>query len=237
MVSRGKVAIVSGNGWKPPLTQTRNGLRERVTEIGVLIAAAVARPPTGVHGEFHEVGEPPDLPGACRFTTRNIAKVIQIDGIGANGSQECVDEREVADLILGIVVNVLRHVAIQLLKGIDVGCTRRSSWNFAVWDSSEFVVLSPQIGFENFNCSQEPENCHISPCDPATSFFGEGRYPIGQQPGAEGSCSSYRKSFEQQGTAAGRISRPLRVFCHDIFFLRLLRMVFHDLLLIMAESI
>src|SRR2546428_11819431 len=70
VVSGGEVAIVSGNRRKLPFQQTRDGWGERVTEIGVLGAAAVLRPVTGVHGELHEVGEPPDLLGAGRFTAR-----------------------------------------------------------------------------------------------------------------------------------------------------------------------
>src|SRR5258708_38909157 len=112
VVSGGEVAIVSGNRRKLPFTQTRDGLSERVTEIGVLRAAAVARPPTGVHGELHEVGEPSDLLGACRSTARQRAKAIQIDGLRALRSQVCVEEGEVADLILGIIVDILRHVPI-----------------------------------------------------------------------------------------------------------------------------
>ena len=123
VVLGGQVGIGPGNGRKLPFTQTRDGLRERVTEIGVLCAAAVARPPTGVHGESHEVGEPSDLPGTCRFTARQRAKLIQIDGIGALGNQVGVDEREVGELILGIVVDILVHVPIQVLKGSGVGWT------------------------------------------------------------------------------------------------------------------
>ncbi len=40
MVVRGQVAIVSGNRRKLPGAQTRDSLRERITEIGVLRAAA-----------------------------------------------------------------------------------------------------------------------------------------------------------------------------------------------------
>src|SRR2546430_14852774 len=43
VVSGGEVAIVSRNRRKLPFTQTRDGLSERATEIGVLRAAAVAR--------------------------------------------------------------------------------------------------------------------------------------------------------------------------------------------------
>jgi hypothetical protein len=60
VVSRREVAIVAGDGRELPGIQTRDGLWEGVAEIGVLGAAAVAGPPTGVHRELHEVGEPPE---------------------------------------------------------------------------------------------------------------------------------------------------------------------------------
>src|SRR6266566_2091402 len=64
MVSGGEVTVVSGNGWKLPSKQTRNGLSEGVTEIRVLRATAVAGPITGVHSKLHEAGEPSDVLGA-----------------------------------------------------------------------------------------------------------------------------------------------------------------------------
>src|SRR6516165_2569633 len=60
-----EVGIGPGNrrkSWRPrhilPHNQARNGLRESVAEIRVLISTAVAAPPTGVHKELHQVGEP-----------------------------------------------------------------------------------------------------------------------------------------------------------------------------------
>ena len=70
VVSGGEVPVVSGNGRKLPSKQPRDGLSEGITEIGVLGATAVARPPTGVYCELHEVGEPSDVLGAGRLTTR-----------------------------------------------------------------------------------------------------------------------------------------------------------------------
>ncbi len=66
----GQVTVVFGNGWKLPGKQTWDGLREGVSEIRVLGAAAVARPPAGVYRELHEVGEPSDLLSTGRFTAR-----------------------------------------------------------------------------------------------------------------------------------------------------------------------
>jgi hypothetical protein len=97
--------------------------------------------------------------------------------------------------------------------------------------------LLPQIRFEDFGCRQEPENGHVSLGEAAAYFLGEGREPIGQQPCPDGSCSSYRQSLAQKGTAIGRNFRWLHRMFHDILFPRLLRSVFHDLLLNVGKSI
>src|SRR4030095_9048508 len=118
--------------------QTRDGLGELEAwiEIRVLRAAAVPRKPTRVHGELHEVGESSDLPGPCRFTAGQSAKLIQIDWVCALRNQVGVDELEVGELILGVVVDILGHVLIQLFQGSDVRCTSPSdSWDFVVLDS------------------------------------------------------------------------------------------------------
>jgi hypothetical protein len=90
---------------------------------------------------------------------------------------------------------------------------------------------------DDFDGSQEPQNCHVSFCETAACFLGEGRYAIGQQSSTEGSCSSYRKSLAQQGTAGSSIFRLLRVMLHDLLFLRQSQLILHDLLLIMIESV
>src|SRR6266516_1758037 len=138
VLSGGKVTIVSGNGWMLAHIQTRNRLREGgVIDIGVLRAAAVARPETGVHSELHEVGESSlVLLGTCRLTAGQRAKPIQIDWLRALGSQVRVDEREVSELILSIVVDILRHVLIQVFQGLGVGGIPTAAWDFAVLDAS-----------------------------------------------------------------------------------------------------
>ena len=56
-----------------------------------------------------------------------------------------------AYFIVGIVGNVLRHVAIKLLKGIDVGLT----YAIGSFHSTEFLVLLPQVGLDDLCCQQE----------------------------------------------------------------------------------
>ena len=155
---------------------------------------------------------------------------VQIDWLRALGNKVRVDEAEVGELILGIVVDVLGHVPIQHFKCLDVGGTAAASGDLAVLDTSQFVVLLPEIGFEDFGRRQEPENVYVALGETTTSCFGQGRerYPPGQQPGAEGSCSSDREPFEQKGTAAGRSSQECPSLFYDFFFLRVFISLLHE---------
>ena len=57
-----------------------------------------------------------------------------------------------APLIIGIVGDILGHVAVKDLKVGDVGLTYRPGRT----DCSQFVILLPQIGLDNFGRSQQP---------------------------------------------------------------------------------
>jgi len=61
-------------------------------------------------------------------------------------------------LIIGIVGDILGHVAIKDLKVSDVGLTYRTGRA----DSSQFVILLPQISLNCFGCSQKPKNGDVS---------------------------------------------------------------------------
>jgi hypothetical protein len=81
------------------------------------------------------------------------------------GHQIGVKECEVGELILGIIMDVLVHVPIQNFQGFGVDRISRAARNFAVWDSSEFIVLDPEIGLEDFRRRREPEQGSIAGCD------------------------------------------------------------------------
>src|SRR6476659_4042727 len=68
VVRRSKVAIVSRDGWKLSHAQALDRLRKGVSEIWILVIAAVARPPTGIHCKLHQVGESADLLSAGCLT-------------------------------------------------------------------------------------------------------------------------------------------------------------------------
>src|SRR5262249_17907996 len=102
------------------------------------------------------------------------AKRIQVDGLCPLTLQVRVDEREVGELILSVIVNILGHVTVQILKGSCILWIPAPPRNFAILDSSEFVVLLPKISFEGFKGGQESENGHISFGETDISLMGEG---------------------------------------------------------------
>ncbi len=144
VVRRRQVGIGPGNGRKLlPHKQAGDGLREGVAEIRVLGPAAVAGPPTGVHFELHQVGEAADLLRAGCLAARQRAEPIQIGWLHAMRNQICVDEVEVGELILGIVVDILRHIRVQHRERGRVNCTPTPAGDFAVLNATEFIVLLP----------------------------------------------------------------------------------------------
>ena len=112
-VGIGRVSIGSGDRGVLSHGQCGNGLRSRIAEVGVLGAAAIARPPTGVDGELHQVGETSELIGSSGLAAGQGAEAIEVDGVGTLRFQVRVDEDFVAQLVFGVVMNVLRHIAVQ----------------------------------------------------------------------------------------------------------------------------
>src|SRR6476660_7729686 len=78
------------------------------------------------------------------------------------GLEVGVKECEMGVLILGIIVDVLVHIAIKDLQGLSIDWTPSSSRDFAVLDPSELVVLAPEIGLEDFGRRREPEQGRVS---------------------------------------------------------------------------
>src|SRR5882757_2349366 len=130
-------------------------------------------------------------------------------------------------LVFSIVVDILRHVPIQDLKCSRVRRTPTSPWNLTVLDSSEFVVLYPQIGFEYLRRGQKPENCRVSFCELSALFvlFVSDRNSAGKQPSSSHcrhTCrgdsvfqkqTSIRRFSNRIFKIAHRLSPFLQVFC------------------------
>ena len=159
VVRRSEVGIGPGYCRKLPGEQGWDCLREheRWVKIRVIGAAAIPRPPTGVDFEPHEIGEPFFcFVGAGRLTAFQSAKVIKVNWLCALRKQIGIEEGGVAELILGIVVDILRHVSIEDVqrRGVGHASARRQAWEFAILSPSEFGVLQPEIAFDKFDRGQ-----------------------------------------------------------------------------------
>ena len=88
----------------------------------------------------------------------------------------------VADLVVGVVVDVLVHVLVQHRNGVVVGRVPGSAGDFAVLDAGELVVLLPQIGFNDLGSRQEAENVRVLAREAVMAvMMCRGRRRLGQQ--------------------------------------------------------
>src|SRR5260370_782345 len=118
VVGIGGIGIVDGNG-----LATGNGDRsgEGGAQVRVLFAA-VASIKTRVHVKAFEIGEPflARLASGGSAAIQNLESA-QINRLLAMRHQVGIDESGMAQLIVGVVGDVLRHVTVQVLQGLDVG--------------------------------------------------------------------------------------------------------------------
>src|SRR5437899_2574811 len=112
---------------------------------------AITGPPAGVDGKLRQVGESSSDQvriDSRRGTAHQSAKWIEIYGICSLGDQVRVEEGVVSDFIVGVVVDVDRHVFIEHLNGLGISFISGSTGNFVILDAAEFVVLDPKVGLE-----------------------------------------------------------------------------------------
>ena len=67
------------------------------------------------------------------------------------------------DFIIGVVVNVLGHIAVQYRHRSRIGRIPASTRDFFIWNASEFVVLEPEIGLNDFSRRRKPKHGCVSP--------------------------------------------------------------------------
>jgi hypothetical protein len=103
----------------------------------------------------------PILLRAGRLAAGQGAELVQVDRFRAVRLKVGVEELEVADLVVGVVVDVLRHVVVQHLERLGVFRAAAPAGDLIVLDAAELVVLLPQVGFDDFDRSQEAENGRV----------------------------------------------------------------------------
>ena len=71
-----------------------------------------------------------------------------------------------ADLVVCVVRDVLRHVPVEILEGRDVGGVSGVRIVVVVHLSAELVVLLPQISLDKFDGRRKSEQCGVTPGEP-----------------------------------------------------------------------
>jgi len=116
-----QVGVCSRNRRELTVVEIRDRLLEcRWIEVRIVRAAAIARPPTRVERELHQVGQPQLAAGSRRGAARQCPEGFHVDGCGPVRDQICVQEVLMADLVVGGVVNVLREIAIDPRQAVGV---------------------------------------------------------------------------------------------------------------------
>jgi hypothetical protein len=73
-------------------------------------------------------------------------------------------------LVVGDVMNVLRKIGIDSPQSFGVDSIAASSRNFAIPDSSQFVILVVKVSLKGFSCGQEPQDGGIAFREAAASL-------------------------------------------------------------------
>src|SRR5258705_2710585 len=153
------------------LSEIWNCVLESSTKVRVRGFAAVPCPPTGVYRQLLQVGEASLLGNSRDLTRGQNRKAAQVDGLCTLRLQVVVEKPVMTDLIVGVVGDVLRHIAVEHEEPRDVvwsesGGKRQIDRREAlIGGSPEFGVLNPQVGLDLLQGAQEREDCDVALCD------------------------------------------------------------------------
>src|SRR4029077_4828017 len=111
-----EIPIVKRDSWVLSFGQVRDGVFKSSPEIGISTGASVPSPPRRVHGQLFQVGKPAVLGNPGYLTARQDRKLTQVDRLGALGDQIIVEKTVMADLIVGVVRDVLGHITVEDLE-------------------------------------------------------------------------------------------------------------------------
>jgi hypothetical protein len=127
--------------------------------------------------------------------------------------QKGVEEIGVAELVVGVVVNILRHVTVDAVERVRIGLAAGATRQFAVPDSSEFVVLLPQIGLEDLEGCEKAQDGDIAFREPAAFAEIVGQACCGY-PGEQ--CGPHESRTHQSTTQHRTTAGQMYEWLHDI---------------------
>src|SRR5580704_5046404 len=169
-----QVGIAQGNGRMLSLSEIWNCVLESSSKVWIRGRAAVPCPPFSVYRQLLQVGEAACLGNARDFTRGQNGKIFrQVDGLSALRLQVVVEKPVMTDLIVSVVGDVLRHIAVEYQEPRDVIWSEPSDdflavefqidWRLAlIGRSAEFGVLNPQVGLDLLQGAQEGQNCDVA---------------------------------------------------------------------------
>jgi hypothetical protein len=61
------------------------------------------------------------------------------------------------DLIVGVIMDILRKVRIKILELLGVDRIPAAAGDLSILDPAKFVILEPEVGFQELNRRREPQ--------------------------------------------------------------------------------
>jgi hypothetical protein len=122
-----------------------------IAEVGIPLAP-VAVVPARIHRELRQVGQTADILRAGGLAARKRAELIEIDGRPAVRFQERVNEIVMAVLVIGVLLNIVRVIVVDVLQCLIEGRVV----------ARQLVVLLPQVGFEELGGGQPSQDVDVA---------------------------------------------------------------------------
>src|ERR1700739_2649047 len=160
-----------------PLGENRDCVLESSSKVWICRLAAEPCPPFSVYRQLLQGGEAACLGNARDFTRGQNGKIFpQVDSLSALRLEVVVEKPMVTDLIVGVVGDVLRHIAVKNQETrdviwsepgddfltVDFQIDRREA---LIGSSAKFGVLNPQVGLDLLQGAQERQDCDVALCD------------------------------------------------------------------------
>ncbi len=181
--------------------QTGNRLSKFCHGIKIRIRdAPIPRPKTCINGELGQIGKAPNLLCPISLAAGENAEMGEVSGAHAFRFQVILKKPGVADLVVGIVVDVLRHVPIEQLERLSISCVAAcQSRELVILGTTEFGVLPPKVFFHLLKGLQKPEDRDVSLGDwwAVVVLLAECKVFTGQQSGTH-SCRARYCSILQE---------------------------------------